>query len=84
MKDEEKTTEYAAKLLTIVHEAINDEDSENHISIKEKDLNSFFYALTTVMPSFLYKNITGEDKDPLEFNHITNRLVFENTDRPND
>jgi hypothetical protein len=76
----EKWITYAA-LLNDQIIAMFEEDSENPIDIKElqdeENLKAFFHALSTVMPCQLFNQMVKQDNNILEYNHITNSLVFE-------
>jgi hypothetical protein len=69
-----------AKILTAL-QACFENDSEHYIDLKkiEKDgnLNDLFHVLGTKVPQYIFSKITGQQPDPLEFNHICNRLIFQ-------
>jgi len=58
-----------------------DKDSENFIDINEIEkngnLNDLFHVLGTRAPQYIFCLITGQNPDPLEFNHICNKLIFQ-------
>jgi hypothetical protein len=86
MEDEKqrKSTEYAQKILHVLSE-INNEDSEHYMDLDEltedDNLTHFMHALANVAPAFFYKKLTGNEIDMLEFNHLSNRLVFQYSTR---
>ena len=82
MAQTEKHLQYAAMLSEKIAELF-DEDSESDFHIDQQELQEgdnlthFFHALANIMPTHLFNNITGDDKNNLEFNHIANQLVFQ-------
>lgn len=74
-----KETEYAMLIIdTIANELADEESSLHRIGTEVGDnANEFFYALSTLAPLHVYNKLTGEDLDPLEFNHVMNRLIFQ-------
>lgn len=75
-----KVNEYAVKLLSAVQGCF-DEESENHIPIKElqegDNMTDFMHAIANMVPNMVYCKFTNEDVNNLEFNHIANKLVFQ-------
>lgn len=69
-----------AKFLSAIQTCF-DEDSENYIDLDEivenGNLNDLFYVLGTRVPQHIFSKITGQTPDPLEFNHICNKLIFQ-------
>lgn len=70
--------QFYAKVLAALQELFNPE-SEHHIPIIEikENTEDFMHVLATAAPMKVYKELTKEDIDPLEFNHIANRLVVQ-------
>ncbi|MCY1720184.1 hypothetical protein OU798_07510 [Prolixibacteraceae bacterium Z1-6] len=58
-----------------------EEDSEWNIDQEElmegDNLTHFFHALANVAPTHLFNQLTGDDKNQLEFNHVANQLCFQ-------
>lgn len=77
MEKTPKHIEFAYQITAVIEDALNNEDNPNHISLKEEDLTEFIHALATVAPTVIYCNITGDNKNNLEFNHIANLLCFQ-------
>jgi len=77
-----KKEEYTVKLLSHLQEIFN-EDSENFIDINEltegDNGTDFIHALGNMVPTTFYQRLTGENIGNLEFNHIANRLCFQNS-----
>jgi hypothetical protein len=75
-----KDIEYASKILSKISELF-EEDSELQIDktelMEEENLTLFFHALANVVPCNLFGQLTGENKNVLEFNHIANHLIFQ-------
>ncbi|WP_300977413.1 hypothetical protein [Flavobacterium sp.] len=69
-----------AKLLTAIQTCF-DKDSENYIDldeiVKNGNLNDLFHVSGTRVPQHIFSKITGQNPDPLEFNHICNKLIFQ-------
>jgi len=82
-----KEHEYTGKISTALG-AIFDEDSEVHISeeeLKEGDnLVRFIHALANLAPTMLFNEVTGSNKNILEFNHEANKLCFQYTTKTED
>lgn len=74
-----KSEEYALKMLNCLNKLF-DEDSENHIEnlIDDDNATEFIHALANLMPTLIYKRLTGENITTIDFNHIANRLIFQN------
>jgi hypothetical protein len=76
----EKLNEYAQKISFKIVELFK-EEGDLQIDIKElmegENMNLFIHALANIAPSFIFAQITGEDKNALEFNHIANKLIFQ-------
>jgi hypothetical protein len=79
-ENKEIQIQYIAKITNALN-SIFDEDSENYIDIdkvnKDGNLNNFFHVLGTRAPQYVFSKITGQEPDPLEFNHICNKLIFQ-------
>lgn len=86
MAQTEKYLQYAVMLSGKIAE-IFDEESEYHIDQEElqegDNITHFFHALANIMPNHLFNEITGDDKNSLEFNHIANQLVFQYSKKQN-
>ena len=78
---ESKQQEYTVKILEQLQELFN-EDCENHIPIKElednKNASDFFHSLANLAPAVVYNKLTQGNAGSLDFNHIANRLCFQN------
>lgn len=72
--------QFQVKILSAL-QSIFDKESENYIDIdkvsKEGNLASLFHVLGTRAPQQIFSKITGQNPDPLEFNHICNKLIFQ-------
>ncbi len=67
----------AAKLLLGISDIIQNEDNENYIDMKEVNLTDFMYALSSIVPNYIFNKYTGDETNNLEFNHIVNKLCFQ-------
>jgi hypothetical protein len=80
MEEKEKTVEYAEKIIQALGNLF-EENSDYFISQEEllegDNLTHFFHALGNMVPANLYSQITEEDINILDFNHIANKLCFQ-------
>ena len=76
-----KQEEYTIKILDQLQHLF-DEANENRIDIKELEDNTnaadFFHALANLAPTVVYSKLTEKEIGTLDFNHIANRLCFQN------
>lgn len=70
--------QYHAKITNAVSDIFN-EDSENYIDVFHDDFsaNDFFHVLATRVPQLIMAKLTGNEFDPLEFNHACNKLIMQ-------
>lgn len=72
--------QFQVKILSAL-ESVFDEESDYYIDVdkvsKDGNLNDLFHVLGTRVPQYLFNKITGQSPDPLEFNHICNKLIFQ-------
>lgn len=79
---EEIFLNYAAQIVGALS-TLFDEQSDHGFFIDEEEFNDernltmFFHALANVAPSVFYENMTGENKNLLEFNQLANQLCFQ-------
>jgi hypothetical protein len=77
-----KEDEYAVKLIQAV-KSVFDEESENYIDPEEfedsDNTTAFMHALANMMPCQMYRGLTADKVNILEFNHIANKLAFQFT-----
>jgi len=78
---ESKQEEYTLKILDQLQQLFED-DNENRINLKELEDNAnaadFFHALANLVPTVVYSKMTQKEIGTLDFNHIANRLCFQN------
>jgi hypothetical protein len=76
----EKYLQYAV-MITGAIGSMFEEDSEWAIDQEElmegDNLTHFMHALANVAPAHLFNNLTGDNKNQLEFNHVANQLCFQ-------
>jgi len=81
-ESQKRQFEYLTKILGAIQEGCFDEDSHNFIDtedFKDSDkLTDFIYAVGSIVPARVYNEITGDDVNYLDFNHIVNKLCFQN------
>lgn len=72
---------YTALLSSAILDAIQNEDSEFYIDIKELEnddnMTEFSHALLNLAPMMIFQKLTGNNGNILELNHIANQLVFQ-------
>lgn len=77
---QKKADEYAFKIIKAITEVFN-EDSDFYIDKSKleegENLTHFSHALSNVAPAYVYRLLTGDEVNGLEFNHIANRLCFQ-------
>ena len=75
-----KQEEYTIKILEQLQGLF--EEGNAHIDIKELEDNGnaadFFHALANLAPAIVYTKLTQKEVGTLDFNHIANRLCFQN------
>jgi len=76
-----KQEEYTLKILDQLQQLF-EETNDNCINITELEDNSnasdFFHALANLAPTVVYTKLTQKEIGSLDFNHIANRLCFQN------
>jgi hypothetical protein len=82
MSKQEKWMLYAAQIQSALADVFN-EDNDNFIDANSDDFDAtqFFHALSNVVPTIMFNKLTGDNKNYLEFNHISNQLIFQFTDK---
>ena len=79
-KKYKKSVLYAEKIGAAIQDMFN-EDSEFFIDQNElgegDNLTHFIHALGNVVPTAIFNNLTGDQKNQLEFNHTANQLLFQ-------
>lgn len=66
-----------SKILSAINDVLNDEDNDNYIDLKEEDGTEFFYILGAFIPSVVYNELTGNNLNLLDFNHLMNTLIVQ-------
>lgn len=76
-----KQEEYTLKILDNL-QLLFEESNENRIELTDLEDNinaaDFFHSLANLAPTVVYSKLTQKDIGTLDFNHIANRLCFEN------
>lgn len=76
-----KQEQYMIKALSAIN-AMFDEDSDNFIGMQElregDNMTDFMHALCNLACCHVYNRLTGAEEKILSFNHIANRLLFQN------
>ena len=70
--------QYYAKIAGALN-SIFDKESEYYIDLysEEFNANDFFHVLATRVPQLIFAKITNNELDPLEFNHVCNKLIMQ-------
>lgn len=76
-----KQEEYTVKILEKL-QLLFDTDADNGIDVHELEDNenasAFFHAIANLAPTVVYNKLTQKQVGTLDFNHIANRLCFQN------
>ena len=81
-KSEEKQIQVTVKILEVLNELINEDDTIN--KMVHEDFTSFIHVLSNCVPTIVFNKMMGEDMDLLQVNHIANRLCFQNMNKITD
>ena len=83
LTEQERQVQYLAKILAAIQEGCFDKEAPNKIDLKdfndEEKLTDFIHALANCVPNQIFGKLTGSEVNNLEFNHIANQLVFQNS-----
>lgn len=74
-KSDQKQMQVTAKILEVLIELINEDSTIN--KMKNEDLTDFIHVIANHVPTMIFNNLTGEDKNLLQVNHIANQLCFQ-------
>lgn len=78
MRDK-KQTEYTVKILAKIQELFDEsKDFMEELEV-ENNATDFIHALANIVPTSVYGTLTKKDISLLDFNHIANRLCFQNS-----
>jgi len=78
MKKEDEKWAYYSVIISRCLSQLFDKESEYYVDIKnDTDFTQFIYVLSVSVPANLYNKLTKENVNHLEFNHISNHLVFQ-------
>jgi hypothetical protein len=76
--------DYTIKILCALQEGLFGEESSHAIDRQElldpDRARQFIYALSVLAPAMVLENLTGNSMSALEFNHLCNRLVMQNSE----
>ncbi|ENI5846079.1 hypothetical protein ABZI28_001670 [Flavobacterium psychrophilum] len=77
MKDN-KQFQYYTKIAGALN-SIFDKDSEHFIDVFDDNFsaNDFIHVLATRVPQMVVAKLTNNKFDPLEFNHLCNKLIMQ-------
>tara|TARA_R110002124_G_scaffold228784_1_gene394107 strand:+ start:1847 stop:2113 length:267 start_codon:yes stop_codon:yes gene_type:complete len=73
-----KQFDYHTKITSAL-QTIFYEQSEDYIDVFDEEFNAndFFHTLATRVPQMIFAKLTGQELDPLEFNHVCNKLIMQ-------
>lgn len=73
-----KQMQYYMKIAGALN-SIFDKESENYIDVfaDEFNANDFIHVLSTRVPQMVVAKLTNNEFDPLEFNHVCNKLIMQ-------
>jgi hypothetical protein len=76
--DDKTQMQYHLKITNALS-SIFEEESENYINVFDENfsMNDFIHVLATRAPQMIVIKLTGEEFDPLEFNHLCNKLIMQ-------
>jgi len=70
--------QYTALLLTKIGELFEEDENLMQELSEGTNATEFIHALGNMVPTHFYNQLTSENLQILEFNHLANRLVFQN------
>lgn len=77
----ENSNKYAKSIAAVINDIFHYEESKYYIDPEElkdsENMTDFCHALLNTAPHFWFNKITGTEGDPLEYNHIANRLCIQ-------
>lgn len=73
-----KQMQYYLKIAGALN-SIFEKDNENYIDVyaDEFNANDFIHVLSTRVPQMIVARLTNNKFDPLEFNHVCNKLIMQ-------
>lgn len=76
--NQEKQLQYYAKVNSALS-TLFEKENENFIDVFDEEFsaNEFFHVLATRVPQRIMAKLTGHEYDPLEFNHVCNKLIVQ-------
>jgi hypothetical protein len=76
--DDKTQMQYHLKITNALS-SIFEEESENYINVFDENfsMNDFIHVLATRAPQMIVIKLTSEEFDPLEFNHLCNKLIMQ-------
>jgi len=66
---------YTRIFVNKMSEAIREEIGQEELHDKEK-FAMMFHAMANMAPAYMYVELTGNQVNSLEFNHMANKLIF--------
>lgn len=75
-RENEKYLRYAVLVTEKIGELLQD-DLQSELEDDTLDLTQFFHALSTVAPTRMFNEMTGDSQDNLGYNQLMNRLCFQ-------
>lgn len=77
----DKKTEYSVLIIGKIGELFEENESLMEEFEDDDNITSFIHALANMTPTHVYNELTGHKTNMIDFNHIANKLVFQNSKR---
>lgn len=78
---EEKHLQYAEQIIGALGELLQEGSGDWNIDVDELgdegNLTHFMHALANIASAHIYNELTGDNKNQLDFNHVANKLCFQ-------
>lgn len=78
-----KQVEYTTKLLSKIQEIFEEDEQFRNELEESNNATDFIHALANIVPASVYGNLTNQDISLIDFNHIANKLCFQNSNLVN-
>jgi len=77
-KENKKADEYCKLILNKISELFRERDDLWEEFEDSDNCTSFIHALANMAPTVVYNNMTSNEIDMLDFNHLANRVCVQN------
>lgn len=76
--ENKKATQYSVVILSKLGEIFEEDETILEEMGEGTNATDFIHALANIVPVHFYNQLTNEGLQMLEFNHLANRLCFQN------